>query len=61
MLLHQHSAEIFVGFRGAEQHAVRHDHCRPAADLQKPEEQSEKQQLGLLRFDDLLQVLGRAS
>ena len=43
--------------RGAEQHAVGHDHRRAAADLQEPQEEREKQQFRLLGLHHLLQVL----
>lgn len=43
---------------GAEQHAIGHDHRGPPAGLQKPQEESEEEELGLLGLDDLEQVLG---
>jgi hypothetical protein len=47
-----------VGVGRAEQYAVGHDHRRSPAGLQQPQEQGQKQQLGLFRLDDLQQVLG---
>ena len=46
--------------RRAEEHAVGHDHRGAAAGLEQPEEQGEEEQLGLLRLDDLEEVLGGA-
>ena len=44
--------------RRAEQHAVGHDDGGAAAGLEQAQEEREEEQLGLLRLDDLLQVLG---
>ena len=41
-----------------EEYAVGHDDGGAAAGLEQAQEQGEEQQLGLLRLDDLLQVLG---
>ena len=43
---------------GAEQHAVGHDHRRAPTGLQEAQEEREEEQLGLLGFDDLQQILG---
>ena len=42
----------------AEEHAVGHDDGGASAGLEQAQEQREEEQLGLLRLDDLLQVLG---
>ena len=44
--------------RRAEEHAVGHDDRGASAGLEQPQEEREEEQLGLLRLDDLLQVLG---
>jgi hypothetical protein len=52
LLFHQHAAQFLVRLAGAEQHAVGHDHRRPAAGLEQAQEQGQEQQLGLLGLDD---------
>ncbi len=44
---------------GAEQHAVGHDDGGAAAGLEQSQEQREEEQLGLLRLDDLQEILRR--
>ena len=53
--------KVLVRLGRAEQHAVGHDDRGAAAGLEQPQEQGEEQQLGLLRLDDLQQVLGACS
>ena len=58
VLLDQDAPQILVRLGRAEQHAVRHDDGGAPAGLEQPQEQREEQQLGLLRLDDVLQILG---
>jgi len=59
VILDQHAADVFVGLRGAEQHAIRHNHSRPSASAHQVQEKTHEQQLGFFCFDDLQQVLCR--
>ncbi len=58
LLLDQDSAQGPVRFARPEEYAVGHDDGGAAAGLEQAQEQGQEQQLGLLRLDDLLQVLG---
>ena len=58
LVLDEDAAQLLVGLGGPEQHAVGHDHRRPAAGLEQPQEQRQEEQLGLLGLDDLQEVLG---
>jgi len=49
-----------VGVVGAEQHAIGHDHGRPAAGFEQLQEQGHEQQLGFLRLHHPLQLAAGA-
>ena len=58
LLLDQNPAQGPVGLARPEHYAVGHDDGGAAAGLEQAQEQGQEQQLGLLRLDDPLQVLG---
>ena len=60
MVFHQGAAEFLVGIGGAEQHAIGHDHGRPAAGFEQLQEQGHEQQLGFLRLYHPLQFAAGA-
>ncbi len=49
---------VLVRVGRAEEHAVGHDDGGASAGLEQAQEEREEEQLGLLRLDDLLEVLG---
>ena len=57
LLLDQDRAQGSVRLARSEEHAVGHDDRGASSCLEKAEEEGEEQQLGLLRLDDLLQIL----
>ena len=59
LFFHEQPAQLLVRPARPEQHAVGHDHRRAAARFQEAQEEREEEQLGLLRLDNLQQVLGR--
>src|SRR5208283_4039492 len=57
MLFDELLAQILMGLGRPKQNPVGHDNSGSAADPKEPQEQREKEQLGLLGFDDLLEIL----
>ena len=60
MVLHQLLPNGLVGLGGAEQHPVRHDAGALSALFQHPQEQGQKQQLGLFGIGDGFQIVADA-
>ncbi len=56
-MLDENFTKILVRFGRTEQHAFGHDDCGASAGLEQAEEEREKKQFGLLRLDDLQQIL----
>ncbi len=60
MILHQGAAQLLVRLAGAEQHAIGHDHRRPAAELEQLQKQRHEQQLGFPGLHHPLQLAAGA-
>ena len=58
LFLDENLAQRLVRVGRAEEHAVGHDDGGASAGLEQAQEEREEEQFGLLRLDDLLEVLG---
>ena len=58
LFLDENLAQRLVRVGRAEEHAVGHDDGGASAGLEQAQEEGEEEQFGLLRLDDLLEVLG---
>ncbi len=60
VVFHQGAVQFFVGLGRTKQHAIGHDHRRPAAGFEQLQEQGHEQQFGFLGFHQPLQLAAGA-